>query len=508
MGKIMGLYDFTFYDLITRNASCYKEREAWLEADDQRTLTFTQYKDRVDRLACGLRQSGIKKGDRVAVLGMNSLEYFLLFGAAAALGAIVLPINWRLSEEEVAYNLNDCEPKLLFVDGDYQGLIEGLMDKLSSVEKYYGLDRGGGPFLPFGPLMDNQAEFEPEEVSTDDGFIIIHTAAVAGRPRGALLSHGNLICAGMHFNHYVHLTPDDVHLNLLPLFHVGGLFMATTSFHAGALNVNMRKFDAARAMELIQEKRVSFLMEFSPILASILEQHEKLGMDIGSLRAVTGLEAPETIEKYQEITGGTFWCMYGQTETSCVATFGPYRDKPGSAGRVLPLAEVRVVDDYDHPVSVGQVGEIIMKGPMVFKGYWNLPEDTAYTFRENWHHTGDLGRFDEAGFLFYAGRKAEKELIKPGGENVYPREVEELLYTHPQVQECAVVGLPDKDWGERVTAFIVPHKDQPPDPAALKSFLKEQLAGFKVPKEFIVVDDLPKNNAGKLLKREIKKQYG
>ena len=262
MRKLMGLYDFTFYDLINRNAFCYKEREAWFEAADQSTLTFTQYKERVDRLACGLRQSGIKKGDRVAVLGMNSLEYFLLFGAAAALGAIVLPINWRLAEEEVAYNLNDCEPKLVFVDGDYQGLIEGLMDKLSSVEKYYGLDQGGGSFLPFGPLMDTQAEFEPEEVSTDDGFIIIHTAAVAGRPRGALLSHGNLICAGMHFNHYVHLTPDDVHLNLLPLFHVGGLFMAATSFHAGALNVNMRKFDAARAMELIQEKRVSFLMEF------------------------------------------------------------------------------------------------------------------------------------------------------------------------------------------------------------------------------------------------------
>ncbi len=411
----MGLYDFTFYDLISRNAFCYKDREAWLEVDDQRTLTFTQYKDRVDRLACGLRQSGLKKGDRVAVLGMNSLEYFLVFGAAAALGAIVLPINWRLSEEEVAYNLNDCGPKLIFADGAYQDMIKGSMDKLSSVEKFYGLDQGVGAFLPFDPLMANDGEYEPEEVSTDDGFIIIHTAAVAGRPRGALLSHGNLICAGMHFNHYVHLTPDDVHLNLLPLFHVGGLFMATTSFHAGALNVNMRKFDAARAMELIQEKRVSFLMEFSPILASILEQHEKLGMDISSLRAVTGLEAPETIEKYQKVTGGTFWCMYGQTETSCVATFGPYRDRPGSAGKVLPLAEVRVVDDYDHPVSVGQVGEIIMKGPMVFQGYWNLPEDTAYTFREGWHHTGDLGRFDEDGFLFYAGRKAEKELIKPGG---------------------------------------------------------------------------------------------
>ena len=230
--------------------------------------------------------------------------------------------------------------------------------------------------------MDNQGDCEPEDVATHDGFVIIHTAAVAGRPRGALLSHGNVLFASMQFDHYLDLTPQDVHLSFLPLFHVGGLFMATTSFHAGALNVNMSKFDAAKALSIIQEKRVSFLMEFSPILSSILEQHVTSGVDISSLRAVTGLEAPETIEKYQDITGGTFWCMYGQTETSCVTTFGPYSERPGSAGKVLPLVEVRLVDDYDRPVSVGEVGEITVKGPMVFKGYWNLPEDSVYTFRD------------------------------------------------------------------------------------------------------------------------------
>jgi long-chain acyl-CoA synthetase len=507
MRKIMGLYDFTFYDLINRNASCYKDREAWVEETDPHALTFTQYKDRVDQLACGLQQSGITKGDRMAVLGMNSLEYFLLFGAAAALGAIVLPINWRLSEEEVAYNLNDCEPKMVFVDEAYQGLIEGLMDKLSSVEKYYGLDQGGGPFLPFGPLMDNEAEFEPEEVSTDDGFIIIHTAAVAGRPRGALLSHGNLICAGMHFNHYLHLTPDDVHLNLLPLFHVGGLFMATMSFHAGALNVNMRKFDAGRAMELIQEKRISFLMEFSPILASILEQQKEQGMDISSLRAVTGLEAPETIEEYQKVTGGTFWCMYGQTETSCVATFGPYRDRPGSAGKVLPLAEVRVVDDYDRPVSVGEIGEIIMKGPMVFKGYWNLPEDTAYTFREDWHHTGDLGRFDEDGYLFYAGRKAEKELIKPGGENVYPAEVEKTILQHASVEMTVVFGVPDPKWKEGIKAVCKLKEGESLEPQALIDFVGERIARFKKPQYVEFITDFPVLEDGTPDRSKIKEEY-
>jgi long-chain acyl-CoA synthetase len=376
------------------------------------------------------------------------------------------------------------------------------------VEKYYGLDQGGNLFLPFDPLMDNQGQYEPEEVSTDDGFIIIHTAAVAGRPRGALLSHGNLLCAGMHFDHYLHLTPEDVHLNLLPLFHVGGLFMATTSFYAGALNINMDKFDAVMAMDLIQEKRVSFLMEFSPILASILEQQEKLGMDISSLRTVTGLEAPETIEKYQEVTGGTFWCMYGQTETSCVATFGPYRDRPGSAGRVLPLSEVRVVDDYDRPVSVGRVGEIVMKGPMVFKGYWNLPEDTAYTFREGWHHTGDLGRFDEDGFLFYAGRKAEKELIKPGGENVYHAEVEKAILRHPAVEMTVVFGVPDPKWKEGIKAVCSLKKGQSLEPQALIDFVGERIARYKKPQYVDFITDFPLLEDGTPDRARIKELYG
>lgn len=415
-----GIYDFTFYDLINRNALSFKEKDAWFEADDNRTLTFLQCKENVDRLACGLQKSGVKKGDRIGVLGKNSLEYFLLSGATAALGAIMLPINWRLSAEEVAFNLNDCEPKLVFASKEYQELIQGLKEKLPSVEKYYNLSQEGGSFLAFDSLTDNQADFDQANVSTDDGLVIIHTAAVAGRPRGALLSHGNILCADMHFDYLFNVTSEDVHLNLLPLFHVGGLFMTTTSFHAGALNVNISKFDAARAVELIEEKNVSMMFTFAPILSSVLEQHEKTGKEIKTLRLAAGLDTPETIEKYQQLTGGTFYCMYGQTETSYVATYGAYNNRPESAGKMLPLTVVRLVDDYDRPVAVGQVGEITVKGPMVFKGYWNLPEDNEYTFRDGWHHTGDLGRFDDDGYLWYAGRKAEKELIKPGGENVYP----------------------------------------------------------------------------------------
>ena len=504
----MGLYDFTFYDLVNRNAVCFKDRPAWFEVDGESSLTFSQYKGKVDHLACGLRKSGIRKGDRIGVLGKCSLEYFLLFGAAAALGAIVLPINWRLSENEVAYNLNDGEPELVFADKEYQGVIEKIQNDLPSVKRYYGLGPEGDAFLGFNALLDNEGEYEPEAVVSDDGFVIIHTAAVAGRPRGALLSHGNVLCADMHFDHFFNLRPQDVHLNILPLFHVGGLFMATTGFHAGALNVNMSRFDAAKAVEIIAEKKASFMMIFSPMLASILEEHEKTGKDIGSLRAVTGLEVPETIEKYQKLTGGTFYCMYGQTETSCLTTMGPYNDRPGSAGKMLPLSEVRLVDDYDRPVPVGHVGEITMKGPMVFKGYWNLPEDNKDTFREGWHHTGDLGRFDEEGFLFYAGRKAEKELIKPGGENVYPAEVEKVILQHPAVESAVVFGVPDPKWKEGIKAVCRLKEGQSLEPQGLIDFVGERIARYKKPQYVEFVTDFPRLEDGSPDRGKIKETYG
>ncbi len=400
----MGLHDYTFYDLINRNAVSFGDRPAWFEVDDQRLVTFAECKRQVDQLACGLQKIGIKQGDRIGVFGKNSLEFFLLYGAAAALGAIVLPINWRLSAEEAVFNLNDGAPDLLFVDPEYQDMIEGIKSKLSSVKTIYNLKPPGGQFHDFEPLLDNDGEFEPADVSDADGAVIIHTAAVAGRPRGALLRQGNIISANIHINLLMNLSAADVHLNILPLFHVGGLFMATGAYHGGALNINMSKFDAARAVDLIEDKQVSVMFDFAPILGSVLEGAEKSGKDISSLQHVIGLESPEVIEKYQESVGGTFYCMYGQTETSAIATMGRYSDKPGSAGRTIQLADVRLVDEEDHPVAVGAVGEIAVKGPMVFTEYINLPEDTAHALRGGWHHTGDLGRFDEDGYLWYEGR--------------------------------------------------------------------------------------------------------
>jgi len=506
--NLMGLRDFTVYDMIERNAASFGHLPAWFEVDNGQTLSFGEFKDEVDRLALGLRALGLEKGDRIGILGKNSLEYFLLYGAAAGMGLVALPINWRLSAEEARFNLNDGTPRALFVDQEFQGLVDGVREGLPSVEHFFNLKGRQGEYEDFSGLLKDGEGFEPEEVATDDGFVIIHTAAVAGRPRGALLSHGNVLWANMHFDYFCGLGTSDVHLNLLPLFHVGGLFMATSSFHAGAMNVNMSKFDAAQTVDLIEEKRISFMFDFPPILGSVLDEQEKTGKDISSLRAVVGLEAPPTIERYQKATGGAFYVMYGQTETSCVATFGRYDDQPGSAGRMLPIAEVSLMDDNDRPVGVEEIGEIAVRGPMVFQGYWNLPEDNERTFRNGWHHTGDVGRFDEKGFMWYEGRKAEKELIKPGGENVYPAEVENAILQHPAVSKTVVFGVPDPKWKEGIKAVCLLEEGETLEPQALIDFVGERIARYKKPQIVEFVADFPLKEDGSPDREEVKARYG
>jgi acyl-CoA synthetase (AMP-forming)/AMP-acid ligase II len=504
----MGLHDYTFYDLINRNSICFNSRAAWIDVDDERALTFSEYKKAVDRLAEGLQQAGIKKGDRIGVLGKNSLEYFLLYGAAGAVGAIVVAINWRLSAEEALFNLNDCTPVLVFVDAEYQQLIQARKDKLTTVKRFFNLKPPGGDFQSFSDLMENGGEFEPVDVSDHDGLVIIHTAAVAGRPRGALLSHGNLISANVHINLQLNLSVTDVHLNILPLFHVGGLFMASSMFHAGVLNLNMGKFDPVQAAVLIDEKKVSVMFDFSPILASVMEQAEKAGKTITTLKKVVGLESPATIEKYQNLTGGTFHCLYGQTETSAIATMGCYSDRPGSAGKAIQLADVRLVDDDDNAIAIGEIGEIVVKGPMVFRGYWNLADDTSEAFRGEWHHTGDLGRFDSDGFLWYAGRKAEKELIKPGGENVYPAEVERAVLEHPSIEKVVVFGVPDPKWKEGIKAVCQLKAGRTLDAQELIKFVGTRIASFKKPQYVEFVAELPLLNGGLPDRSKVKALYG
>lgn len=504
----MGLYDFTFYDLINRNAVAFAGRACWLEVDDGRKLTFDTYKKQIDGLAVGLYRAGLRKGDRIGILGKNSLEFFLLYGAAAALGAIMLPINWRLSMDEVCFNLNDCAPKILFVDAEFQPVLKDKRESLPSIDGYYNLKADKGENSSFQQLMTSGEPAPAVDVEGADGFVIIHTAAVAGRPRGALLSHTNLMCADMHFNYNLGLCEKDVHLNLLPLFHVGGLVMAFNTFHVGAFNVNVSKFDAVVAAGLIRDHAVSLCFDFPPILDSILNAAKEENIALTSFKAVVGLGTPEGIARFQRETGGTYYCMYGQTETSCVATMGRYDDRPGAAGKTISLADVRLVDEHDLPVKAGEVGEITVKGPMVFSGYWGLPEDNAYTFRDGWHHTGDMGRFDADGFLFYAGRKAEKELIKPGGENVYPAEVEKVILQHPAVAQTVVIGVPDPKWKEGIKAVCQLHPGKTLSAKDLIRFVGERIASYKKPQYVEFVTELPLTPDGAPDRAQVKATYG
>ncbi|MFH0781237.1 MAG: AMP-binding protein [Pseudomonadota bacterium] len=504
----MGLYDFSFYDLITRNAVAFADCLCWREIDDGRQLSFVEYKKQVDLLATGLSRSGIKKGDRLGVVGKNSLEFFLVYGAAAALGAIVLPVNWRLSADEMVFNLNDCQAQLVFVDAEFQPQLEVRRDALPTVTTFYNLKADRGEAMSFTSLLGESVQFAPADVASSDGFVIIHTAAVAGRPRGALLSHGNILLADMHFNYYLGLNPSDVHLNLLPLFHVAGLFMATSCFHAGAVNLNISKFEAKSGVKLIVDNKVSLLFDFPPILDSLLKAAAEEQLKLRSLRAVVGLGTPSTIEQFQETTSGWYYVMYGQTETSCLTSMGRYSDRPGSAGKVVMLADVKLVDDQGISVERGGVGEITVKGPTVFKGYWGLPEDNARSFREGWHHTGDLGRFDGEGFLFYAGRKAEKELIKPGGENVYPAEVEKIILQHEAVLKTVVIGVPDPKWKEGIKAVCQLHAGKSLTAMELIRFVGERIASFKKPQYVEFVDNLPQKADGSLDREAVKALYG
>ncbi len=504
----MGLYDFTFYDLINRNAVAFGSRVCWQEVDDGREMTFADYKHKVDLLAGGLSRAGIDKGDRIGVVGKNSLEFFLIYGAAARLGAIVLPINWRLSADEVCFNLNDCQAKIVFADAEFQKILDDKKDALLSVKSCYNLKGDLGGASPFSPLLETGKPPVPVDVAAADGFVIIHTAAVAGRPRGALLSHGNILCADMHFHCTMGFTSADRNLNLLPLFHVAGLFMATSTFHAGGSSLNISKFEAKEAARLIEEKGATVAFDFPPILDSILKAAVEAKYDISSMRAVVGLGTPEVIKQFQELSGGSYYAMYGQTETSCLATIGKYDERPGSAGKTILLGDVQLVDDHDQPVAAGEVGEICLRGPMVFKGYWGLQDDNAYTFRDGWHHTGDLGRFDGDGFLFYAGRKAEKELIKPGGENVYPAEVEKVILLHPAVARTVVIGVPDSKWKEGIKAVCQLHPGESLTARELIDFVGERIARFKKPQYVEFVSDLPATKDGSPDRAAVKSLYG
>jgi acyl-CoA synthetase (AMP-forming)/AMP-acid ligase II len=506
----MGLRDFTLFDMVARNARLHPKRLAF--ALDGERITHGAYLARAERLAAGLARAGIRPGDRVGVLSQNNLEFVDLYGAIARLGAILVPINWRLSAEEVAYVIADAAPKIMIADAANQPLLlQTAHPNSPTVERWHGIGANSGPFAPYADLLGG-AEQSPTAAPHSDanaGLVMIHTAAVGGRPRGALLSHANLIAASAQLLHYWSLTPDDVNLGVLPLFHVAGLGMLLASQYAGGASIIVPKFDAATALDAIHREQVTMLAEFPPILTTLLDGAEIRPAELASLRIVTGLDSPETIARFERLCPqARFWSVFGQSETSGFVTMGRFRDQPGAAGKPTFLANVAVLDDLDRPVAVGEVGEIAVRGPTIFKGYWNSDADSAFTFRNDWHHTGDQGSFDADGYLWYKGRSPAKELIKPGGENVYPAEVEREIAAHPAIEEVVVIGVPDAQWGEAVKAVCRCKGGQTATAEEIIDFVGGRIARYKRPKHVEFVDAMPKTAAGAIDRAKVKEAYG
>jgi acyl-CoA synthetase (AMP-forming)/AMP-acid ligase II len=504
----MGIHDFTIYDFISRNAQIYPDRDGIVFNGVR--LSHKQYKERCDQLAAGLLHLSISKGDRLGAVARNCDEFAVLYGAAAKIGAIVLPVNWRFKQDEMEYVLNDCSPKVVFAGEDYRKMVTEAARKVKSIERCYTIGGGEVPegFLPFEGLYSEDGAEEEIDIPADSGFVIIHTAAVGGHPRGAILSQANIVFNNFLLMHQWSLNPGDCHICILPLYHLAGLALFMSVMHAGGKNVIVEHFDPELTLQLIEREKGTIFFNFPPVLKSIMDKYEEGSYDISSLRNVTGPDLPENIQRFYKIApNARCWTSYGQTEAMGVSA-SPFDEKPGSAGRPCPSARVALFDDYSNAVPVGTPGEICVRSPTIFLGYWGRDEDNAYTFRNGWHHTGDMGRFDEDGYLWYEGRKAEKELIKPGGENVYPAEVEKAILEHPSVAEVSVIGVPDKEWLEAIKAVCVLKKGETLTEAELIEFVAARIARYKKPKYVVFVPSLPKNRDGSVDRPKVKADYG
>lgn len=481
----------SYHDVIRRNASLHGERIAFIDGDERRT--HAEHATCVARLAGGLARIGVGAGDRIAVLLSNGMTFVELLGAAASLGAMVVPVNARLSVEEVEHVLRDTSPKVVVVE---PGLASLLPASLPPGCTGYTTGEADATRASMRALYDADPIAPARPVDAGAGLLVIHTAAVSGRARGAVLTHRGLLGAAVHAASAWRLTPADVHVGVLPLFHLAGIGLLLAVQHAGGATVLIRGFDPGALVDVIARERGSVLGSFPPMLAGLVDACAARGESLPSLRIVTGIDAPETIERFQGVCAGArFWVGYGQTETSGIISMAPFDERPGSAGCPIAVNEIAILDDEDRPLPPGSEGEIAVRGPMVFRGYWGVPDAQQPSFRGGWHFTGDLGRLDADGYLWYIGRSPAKELIKPGGENVYPAEVERCLREHPDIAEAVVFGVPDAQWGEAVMAVCVAREARVPSEEEVIAFVAERIARYKRPKHIVFVASLPRTAA-------------
>ncbi|KPJ77911.1 MAG: AMP-binding protein [Deltaproteobacteria bacterium SG8_13] len=474
--------------------------------DRGRKWTYAAFNRESDRFAAALAACGIIPGDCVALCAPNSFEWLAFYFGALKAGAVAATFSHLLSADELRKITADCRPRAMFTS----------IEKGDDLRKAHGI----GALVEM-VVHDDGAAVECFKEKGDSRFrvvdrprhtpaVVLYTGGTTGTPKGALLSHENILFSTGTVARYERSSEKDVALCFLPLNHVfAQIHILQSTVYSGGALVLEPAFDAGRILDAVRRYRITRLYAVPTVYIRMLGGGD-LREPLASVRycfSAAASMAKEVVGQWRRATGLAIYEAYGMTESASMVTYNHYyRHVIGSVGTPVNLVEVQVRDADGALLGNGREGEICIRGPNITCGYLNNPAETRAAFYGDWFRSGDIGYLDEKGYLFIVDRL--KDLIITGGENVYPREVEEVLYTRPEIRECAVVGLPDREYGERVVAFVVSDKQQPVDPARLKNYLKTRLAGFKVPKEIVAVDSLPKNNAGKLLKREIREKYG
>jgi fatty-acyl-CoA synthase len=503
-----------FGDWLARWAMYSPEKTALVDVASGRRLTYREFNWRADQLAGALRQRlGVGKGDRVAVLAHNCAETLELFFALGKLGAIMVPVNYRLAAAEIRHILTDAAPKVLFYGPEFADTVTKLAPELdiSSILAFepVGAETGYESLLASysGPGVP-----APAEISLEDVHLILYTSGTTGLPKGAMLTHGTITWNAINTQVGWDLRSDDITLTHTPFFHTGGLNVLTTPLiHRGGTIILMRTFDAATSFELIEKERVSVVFAVPTMFQMMLEASNFATANLDSVRffVTGGSPCPVPLIEAYAKRGMTFKQGYGLTEAgpNCFTLDG--RDairKAGSVGFPNFHVDVRVVDDEGSDVPAGAVGELLIRGPHVIKGYWKNPQATAASLQDGWLHTGDLVRRDEEGYYYIVDRK--KDMIISGGENIYPAELEHLLLGHPAIAEVAVIGVPHPKWGEVGRVVAVLKAGETANEAELIAYLGERVARYKLPKSVVFVPSLPRNPTGKILKTALRDQYG
>ncbi|TWT02439.1 class I adenylate-forming enzyme family protein [Planomicrobium sp. CPCC 101079] len=486
----------TLGQLALKSADAYPGKVA--VKDERRSFTYQEFIERAKALAAYFNSLGYKKGDRIGVLMSNRLEHIELDIAVALAGMIKVPLNYRLHPKEHQYMIDDAGLSILIGD---QLLID-------AVEMDVPVLYIGQPYEMVIEQFKGKSFFET--VAEDDLFAIMYTSGTTGNPKGVMLSHRNMIAGALSLAQVCEVGYEDIVGHVAPLTH-GSNFLSHVSWLYGLTQVVYSKFEPEEFLDHLAEDKISILF-LVPTMVNLMIQHP--GFDAAKLATVKSINmagSPIAASKLQEAiekAGTIFVETYGQVEAPMCITMMPRNEilhRLDSCGRIGMFVDVKIVDDENKEVAHGEVGEIIAKGSLVMKGYWNNEKATNETLQDGWLHTGDLGWRDEQGFVHIVDRK--KDVIISGGVNIYPREVEEVLNLHKGVKETCVIGVPDDKWGENVIAFVVPNGKEEVTVEQLIELCKENLASFKKPKEIFLVEELPKSSYGKILKREMKQQH-